>query len=180
MQYFVNIPLAIASIIYSSYVYLSLDQNMLGFWHVMFYPSVTIILQTCVCSSSLTLTFPSVLYNISDYQRPISVTMSIYILTAVLVIVIAKILFFSLLYVDSLQDSVMIVLYQIISFLVISATIAAFFLDSLRYCSGWAYCDYLKQHNPDVSYAFLPFTLPEKEMEAYLGEKYISRRAHTL
>lgn len=181
MLYMINIPLSIATVVYSSYVYMSLDQNMLGIWHLMFYPSITIILQTCVCFSSLTLTFPCVLYDISEYQRPFSVTVTIYILVAILVLMVAKILFLSILYVDALQDSTMIVIYQIISFLIISSTVAGFFIDSLQYCSGWAYSDYLKHHNhPEVGYAFFPFTLPAKEMEDYLGEHYITRRAHTV
>lgn len=179
MLFLINIPLAITTVIYSTYVYMSLDQNMLGMWHLMFYPSITLIIQTCVCYSSLTLTFPSVLYDISEYQRPLSVSISMYTLAVITILMVAKLLYLSILYVDNLEDSTMLVIYQIISFLVLGATTASFFSDSLQYCSGWAYCDYLKVNNGyEVQYAFFPFTLPHKEMEFYLNERYISKRAH--
>jgi len=103
MLFLINIPLAIATVLYSSYVYMSLDQNMLGIWHLMFYPSITLILQTCVCFSSLTLAYPCILYDITEYRRPMSVAVVSYILTAILVLVVAKILVLSILYVDSVQ-----------------------------------------------------------------------------
>lgn len=181
MLFLLNLPLAVASVVYSTYVYMSLDQNMLGIWHVVFYPSITLVAQVCVSYSSLTTAFPSVLYDTSDYERPQSLTIATYALTFALVALVAKIFFLSILYVDSLEDSAMLVLYQIISFLMLTAVTVAFLVDSLQYCSGWAYCDYLKHHNhPEVQYAFFPFTLPTKEMEAYLGERYIARRAHTV
>ena len=176
-----NFTVAVATVFYSLYVYLSFDETMLTIWHVMFFPSISFILQICVIHKSLDLAFPGVLYDTTEYERPFSITITIYVIGGVFLLITAKAFILSLLYVDTIENNVAIVLYQSIMFLLLLCSILWFFIDALRFCSGWAYCDYLRAHNHrDIQYAYLPFTLPEREMGIYLGERFNSRRAHTV
>lgn len=173
------LPLAIMTTAYSTYVYMSFDQITLDIWYSMFYPSITLILQVCVVYGSLANTYPCILYDLNEYERPVKVTLAIYILAVIAFLSIGKMLYISLLYVNTLDNGLMIILFQSISFIMLFIVCVSYFIDALRYCSGWAYCDYLKNQGcPDVQYSVFPFTLKHHEMNLYLDEKIISRRAH--
>lgn len=173
--------LAVATVLYNIYAYLSLDDQTLGIWYTMFLPSISLILQTASAHISLNSTFPCVLYDVATYERPKKVGVVIWILTILSIAVGLLVFLLSMAFIMQRDDGMMVVIYQTISFCIIFMVTASFFADSLRYCSGWSYCDYLKQQShQQVNYSVLPFTLPEKEMEIYLGERYIARRAHVV
>lgn len=181
MSLIINFAAATASAVYSMYVYTSLNNDMINVWHLMFYPSLQLTVQLCVVHVSLNTTFPSVIYDTSSYPTPRSITVLIYVLYAVSIMLILYGLFASILFVEAIDTLIAIATYQLIQIIIIICTSISFFTDSLPYCTGWAYSRYLETHNyPDTKYAILPFTLPEHEMEIYLGEKFLSRRAHTV
>ena len=165
---------AIFALSYTCYSYVSLVDEPFDPWADFVLKSISVLLQAVVVYTDIYTSYPMVFYNDENYRPSYGILIAKYTLWTAYVMCFGFIVMATIVFLPNAENRLGALMFHLISFFLLIATVLAFVTNSFSHYSGEAYCDFLdKRNNTLATRCWLPSSLCEAEMEIYKREFYL-------
>lgn len=160
--------LAIISLGYTIFAYIYQKDKI---WLRFILMTINSIFQSTAILLDMDEKFPRIIYNTGEYKPSCSLKIVKFLLGIIFWCLPVFLMYISLLFTFSSE----IALLQMILLTIDVYVVINFLRNGVSDCSGWAFSQYLQNHNnQDIPSSFLPSSIPDELMEKYMNEYYVS------